>query len=286
MNRLFYIVALTVAILSVAEGHAQTDKSLFRLSDSLQVTEVVSDTSDLSAFLGHGGPAVENSHMALAIRFDDSGAVDLYSKSGRGMELGKYGWYPDMAQQENYDAGCDRYDVGTTLGLGGIALWDGKDVIRLVASKGRAAFAGDTKKGAYVEIISYGVSYAGSLVDISVRIDVFSKSRVATVTARELSGRKVMFATGIRTHEGHYERYDEGYMCSWGVHPAPEEVAEFPVGTGMFYPKGTFGKVVKRDGMLMIVSRPCTDVRTEIIAVSSKEAELNNVKRFSAYMQE
>ena len=49
--------------------------------------------------VGHHGPAVEDAGAAYRIYFNDSGAIDLYSKSGEQMELRKYLWYPTERQQ-------------------------------------------------------------------------------------------------------------------------------------------------------------------------------------------
>ena len=95
MKQLLYYTACSIALLiSAGNLSAQTAKSLFWRSDSLQVSEIVSETGDQYRKVGHHGPAVENSHLALRIYFNDSGAIDLYSKSGRGMELERYLWYP------------------------------------------------------------------------------------------------------------------------------------------------------------------------------------------------
>lgn len=210
MKKLILVLsALALTYVSMA----QTAVSLFWKSDSLQVSEVVSETADLYDELGHGGPAVENSHMILRLLFNDSGAVDVYSKSGRGMELARYGWYPTAEQQELERAGADAYEVGNTIGCGGFALWDGEKEVRLVATRGRTARVGETKKGSYVEMTAYGVEYMGDLVDIMVRIDVNVKSRLASVSAKELSGKKVRFLTGVNFHEGQKVIVDKKHVA-------------------------------------------------------------------------
>lgn len=282
MNRLYlFFIFLSLPFLSF-DSMAQTASSLFWRSDSLQVNEIVSETGDQYRKIGHHGPAVENSHMALRIYFNDSGAVDVYSKNGRGMELMRFLWYPSAQMQESAGAGCDSYIVGKTVGLGGIALWDGEKEVKLVATKGRTARAGDTKKGSYIEMIAYGVEYKGDMVDISIRIDVTSKSREAEVTARELSGRKVQFLTGINWHEGQKVSFGEDFISVWGPHPAKE--ATMPVGAGLFFSDKDFPVVEKTDDMVRIISSQKSQVRTRIISASVKEAEINSAKRFEAYM--
>ena len=282
MNRLysFFIVFALLIISNVSK--AQTASSLFWRSDSLQVKEIVSETGDQYRKIGHHGPAVENSHMALRIYFNDSGAIDVYSKSGRGMELMRYLWYPSAKMQKDAGAGCDSYIVGKTVGLGGIALWDGEKEVKLVATKGRTARVGDTKKGSFVEMIAYGVEYKDILVDIMIRIDVTAKSRQAVVTAKELSGKKVQFLTGINWHEGQSVKYGEEYISVWGPHPAKE--ATMPVGAGMFFSDKDFPVVEKTEDMVRIISALKSQVQTNIVSASTKEAELNSAKRFEAYM--
>ena len=146
MKQKLYLAALAALplLFSCAQGGAQTATSLFWRSDSLQVKEIVSEQAVQYNFVGHHGAAVENSMCALRIYFNDSGAIDVYSKSGAQMELLKYHWYPTAKQMAEEGAGCDEYLVGKTVGLGGIALWDGEKEVKLVATKGRTARVGQT----------------------------------------------------------------------------------------------------------------------------------------------
>lgn len=288
MKKLSAIVILAITSVFLAGAQpakpALTATSLFWRSDSLQVSEIVSVHDNEYKKVGHHGPAVENSHMALRIYFNDSGAIDVYSKTGRGLELEKYKWYPSLRAQQDYGAGCDEYRVGKTVGLGGIALWDGEKEVKLVATRGRTARVGQTKNGSYAEMIAYGVEYMGGTVDISIRIDVTSKNRLAVVTATELSGKKVQFLTGVNYHEGQKVSYAEGYISVWGVHPADVSLAPIPIGAGMFYSSKTFPSVEKTGNMVRLISKPASKVQTRVVAASTKEAELNTSKRFEAYM--
>lgn len=274
------LLAISAILISFVSD-AQTATSLFWRSDSLQVSEIVSEIGDQYRKIGHHGPAVENSHMILRLYFNDSGAIDLYSKSGRGMELERYLWYPD-ADHQAAGAGVDGYIVGNTVGCGGIALWDGEKEVKLVATKGRTARVGDTKKGSYVEMIAYGVEYMDGLVDVMIRIDVTAKSRLATVTASELSGKKIQFLTGVNYHEGQKVIYDKGYISVWGPHPAKE--ATLPIGAALLFSAKTFPVVEKTDVIVRAISAPVSEIKTKILAASTKEAELNSAKRFEEYV--
>ncbi len=276
------LLSLILFLSIVYLSDAQTATSLFWRSDSLQVREIVTEPGDYYRKIGHHGPAVENSHMALRLYFNDTGAIDVYSKSGRGLELEKYLWYPPQEMQTEHGAGRDGYIVGKTVGLGGFALWDGEKEVKLEATKGRTARAGDSKKGSFIEITAYGVPYMGDLVDIMIRVDVTAKSRIAKVTASELNGRKVRFMTGVNFHEGQKVTVGKEYISVWGLHPAKE--ASLPIGAGLFFSDKDFTKVEKTGDMVRAISEPMSKVSTKIISASTLEAELNNLKRFEAYM--
>lgn len=261
-----------------------TAKSLFWRSDSLEINEIISKDPIQYTKVGHHGPAVENTHSAFRVYFNDSGAIDVYSKSGKQMELLKYLWYPTEKQMAEEGAGCDEYLVGSTVGIGGIALWDGEKEVKLVATNGRTARAGETMEGSFAEIVSYGVPYKGDKVDISVRVDVFEGSRSARVTATELSGKEVQFLTGVNYHPGEALKYGKKYVAVWGVHPSDVSQNPIPLGAGLKFDPKLFSPVEKTADMLRIISKPASTISTTVEAASTKEKELGTKSRFFSYM--
>lgn len=284
-QKLLSAAAAALSLLFCANSEAQTASSLFWRSDSLQVNEIVSQQAVQYNFVGHHGPAVENSGCALRLYFNDSGAIDVYSKSGKQMELLKYHWYPTEKQQAEEGAGCDEYLVGRTVGLGGIALWDGQKEIKLQATKGRTARVGSTKKGSFAEVIAYGVQYKGESVDISVRVDVFNNSRVAKVTAKALHGHKVQFLTGVNFQKGENVISGDDYIGVWGIHPADVSKDPRPLGAGMWFKASKFLKPERTDDMVRIISKPAKTISTQIIAASTKEDELNTEEKFFGFLK-
>ena len=272
------------ALLCTFLSSAQTGTSLFFRSDSVQVSEIVSDGPDQYRKVGHHGPAVENPWYALRIYFNDSGAIDLYSKSGRQMELRKYLWYPTREQQENEGAGCDEYRVGKTVGLGGIALWDNGREVKLTAER-RTARVGKFRGGAFAEMISYGVPYAGRKVDISVRIEMKDDSRKAKIVAKVLSGGRVQFVTGLNYHPGESVRTARGVIGAWGIHPADVSENPIEVGAGMKYdPCDYIGDPETLDDMVRLISKPRRRLVTKVVAASVKEDGLNTPEKFFDYL--
>ena len=279
------ILLIILISISYMTLDAQTAHSLFWKRDSLQVNEIVSELGNKFNKVGQHGPAVENSHMALRIYFNDSGAIDVYSKPGGQMELLKYHWYPHKKLGKNLEGvGNDHYIVGKTVGLGGIALWDGEKEVKLVATKGRTARAGSTKKGSYAEMIAYGVDYKGVLVDISIRIDVDRKHREAYITATELNGQKVQFLTGVNCHEGQTILTGKGYIGVWGAHKGDKAPVPVEIGAGLWFKTKDFSSAEIVGDMVRIVSKSRTFIKTKVVAASTKETELNTVEKFEKYI--
>lgn len=286
MKTRLMLAASAAAVLVFGPGAgAQTATSLFRLTDSLQVSEIASARAVQYYSTGHHGPAIENSACALRIYFNDSGAIDVYSKSGARMELLKYLWYPDSTQQKEEGAGRDEYLVGRTLGLGGIALWDGNEVVRLKATGGRKARTGKIRGGSFAEMTAYGVPYMDGLVDISIHIEMKDRSRVAKVTATEINGKKVQFVTGINYHDGEQVKYGRKYIAVWGVHPMNPGGQPISIGAGMRFRPGRFVMTERTGDEVLIISRPTDEISTEIIAASSLEEELGTAGEFFKYMR-
>ena len=134
------------------------------------LTDIGSESGDLYKTIGHHGPAIENEWMALRIYFSDKVAIDVYNKVKPGLELKKANWYP-TAEQQKQGWGADYYKVASTVGLGGVKLWDGEKVVPLNPVTNRLARVGKSANTSWMEMISKGVPYKGKKVDILVRVD-------------------------------------------------------------------------------------------------------------------
>ena len=88
--------------------------------------------------------------------------------------------------------------------------------------------------------------------------------------------------TGVNYHEGQKVVTEDGYISVWGVHSGQED--GFPIGAGLFYQPKVFPTVEKTSDMVRIISSPSAEVKTRIMSASVREAEINNAKRFEAYM--
>jgi len=266
-------------------GQNNTDNSLYMKAEKISyLTDIGSESGDLYQTIGHHGPAVENEWMALRIYFSDKVAIDVYNKAKKGLELKAAHWYPTPAQQKE-GWGADYYKVASTVGLGGVKLWDGEKLVSLNPVTNRLARVGKTESTSWMEMISKGVPYKGKKVDIKVRVTVFSGKRAAKVEAFSLNGEKVQFATGVNYFKGFETKKGSNYIAVWGTHP--EDVAAEVVGIGaaIKYNPKDYVKNTDDGTQYLLISKPGKYLATEIVSASAKEKEINTLDKLEAYIK-
>jgi predicted amidohydrolase len=278
------ILLFAAGIGSPASAGNKTDASLFMKSDSsVYQTEIRSQSGDLYESIGHHGPAVENEWMALRIYFDRKCAIDVYNKARPGIELKTTRWYPDAAQQQA-GSGADYYKVGNTVGLGGVRLWDGKQVVMLDPVSMRTARVSRNSDSSVMEMTSAGVPYMDRKVDILVRVTVRSGVRFADVEAEALSGGPVRFVTGINRHPGLEILRKEGRIATWGTHPEDVAAQQVAVGAALVYQPEDFAEPQDDGSSILLISKPTAKISTKIISACAREPELNTMDKFVRYI--
>jgi len=287
INLISFLVFLAIFMVSCnnsQEKQNMTDNSLFLKSDSTTyLEEVISESGDMYTVVGHHGPAVENEFIGLRFFYNPTTAIDVYSKKKPGLELKKFLWYPTIEQQAD-GAGMDMYKVGPTGGLGGVRLWDGEKIVILDPVSERIAKVGKGDNFSFMEMISKGVKYKGEIVDIKVRVTVFSGKREALVEAEELNGKKVQFSTGVNYHKGNKVVQKNNFIAVWGVHP--EDIAGTPLnmGAALIYNPDDFADK-KNDGVqIFLISKPANKIKTWITSSNSGESILNTSADFLDYV--
>lgn len=266
-------------------GQNNTDNSLYMKSDKITyLTDIGSESGDLYKTIGHHGPAVENEWMALRIYFSDKVAIDVYSKAKPGLELRKANWYP-TPQQQKEGWGADYYKVASTVGLGGVKLWDGEKVVPLNPVTNRLARVGKTDTTSWMEMVSRGVPYKGKKVDILVRVTVFSGKREAKVEAISLTGEKVQFATGINYFKDFGTKKGTNYIAVWGKHPEDVAAEIVQIGAAIMYNPKDYEKTTDDGTQYLLISKPAKSLETSIISSSARETELNTLDKLEAYIK-
>lgn len=262
----------------------QTAVSLFmREAPEQQLTECSSESGDLYLELGHHGPAIENPYYALRLYFDRKGGIDIYSKWQPDLELETTRWYPSKAQQAD-GFGGDFYHVGDTVGLGGVRLWDGEQVLRLdpVASRqGRVLCDGTVS---IMEIRSEGIPYRGGLVDVIVRVSVFSDRRAAKVEVFSLSEQPVQFVTGLNHRKGEHFITGDNYYLSWAAASGGVAEGTVEVGAALMFDAGDFVHLRDDSSQALLISKPCQQLEYWICSANSNEAEFNTIAAFERFV--
>ncbi len=275
---LFLFPFLLQASFLVAQN--MTDASLFLRSDSTCYLDYVSSKSgDLYSALGHHGPAIENEWLGLRLYFDKKAAIDVYSKANRGLELSQYRWYPTPEQQMQ-GKGADYYKVGSTVGLGGIRLWDGEKVVPLHPVSNRLARVAKEGSVSFMEMLSEDVPYRNGKVDILVRVTVYSGVRKAKVEAFALSDAQVEFVTGINYHPGQQVVVEEDRIFTWGLHP--EDVADEKVelGAAIFLNPDDCALKMDDGNQHIFILKPAKYLSYWISSANGKEPVINTLDRF------
>lgn len=281
--KLSFITALLIGCTCFAQNN--TDTSLYMKSDKITyLTDIGSESGDLYKTIGHHGPAIENEWMALRIYFSDKVAIDVYNKAKAGLELKKAQWYPTPEQQKE-GWGADYYKVASTVGLGGVKLWDGEKVVPLNPVTNRLARVGKTDTTSWMEMISRGVPYKGKKVDILVRVTVFSGKREAKVEAVSLTGEKVQFVTGINYFKDFQTKKGANYIAVWGKHPEDVAAEIVEIGAAIMYNPKDYVKNNDDGTQYLLISKPTKNLETKIISSSAREEELNTLDKLEAYIK-
>lgn len=280
----YFIIILSLVCLSCTSPN-NTEVSLFLRSDSTAyLAEVASETGDLFQDLGHHGPAIENEWLGLRLYFDKKAAIDVYSKVNPGLELLEARWYPTVKQQKD-GWGADYYKAGTTVGLGGIRLWDGEKVIPLDPVSNRYARVEKQESSSFMEMRSENIPFKNGEVDILVRVTVFSGKREAKVEAEVLSEDSVQFVTGINYWDGQEVIKGENYIATWGLHPEDVAAESIALGAAIIYDMQDFVKEIDDGTQHLLVSKPTRKLETWISAASDKEQEINTMNKLIAQLK-
>jgi hypothetical protein len=262
-----------------------TDTSLYMKSDKITyLSDIGADSGDLYKTIGHHGPAIENEWMALRIYFSEKVAIDVYSKQKPGLELKKAYWYPTPEQQKD-GWGADYYKVASTIGLGGVKLWDGEKIVPLNPVTNRLARVGKTDTTSYMEMISKGIPYKGKKVDILIRVTVFSGKREAKVEAICLSKCKVQFVTGVNYFKEFKSDKGANYIAVWGLHPEDVAAEKVEIGAAIKYNPKDYVKNLDEGGQYLLISKPTKHLETTILSSCAKEPELNTFEKLVSFLK-
>ena len=280
-NLILVLVLIMAGCTSINQN--KTDVSLHWKDAKEQVSEIESETGDLYNKVGHHGPAIENEWLGLRIYFNYKVAIDVYSKTKAQLELAETDWYSTPEQQlEGW--GADQYKVSKTGGLGGVRLWDGEKAVFLESVTLRKASVKKEANSSSMEMLSKGISYNGEIIDVLLKVTVYSGQREAKVEAFVESLNPVQLVTGINYHQATQVTQGENYICTWGIHPEDVAVFQLNIGAAIMYNPNDFEQKVETDTEILLVSKPTKYLSTWITSSCEKEEELNTMADFVKYV--
>lgn len=266
------------------QGQNKTDVSLMWKDSPKQESVIRSESGDLYTKVAHHGPALENEWMGIRIYFDKKCALDVYNKSRPGLELAEAAWYPTEAQQKQ-GWGADQYKVGPTVGLGGVRLWDGQQVVRLDPVTMRTARVMKGPGFSRIEMLSDGVPYKDGKVDVLVRVTAYSGIREMQVEAFALCDDPVQFVTGINYWPDAPAVEGDSYIWTWGVHPEDVAAFQLKIGGALFYNPDDFAEKRTADGEVLLISKPAKILSTWITSACEREEGFSRASDFEQYVK-
>ncbi|MBN2788099.1 MAG: DUF4861 family protein [Paludibacteraceae bacterium] len=286
---LLFVTLVTGACVSKKTGNSvsienKTSVSLKWKDSTNQVNKVESLTGNLYKQLEHHGPAIENEWLGLRLYFDKKVSIDVYNKNRPGLELLAALWYPTVEQQKE-GWGADQFKVGSTVGLGGIHLWDGEKEVLPDPVKKRTARVFKGTNFSYMEMFSEGIPYKNTFADLLVRVTVFSGMREAKVEAFVFCDKPVQFFTGVNYHPLTETKEGSNYICVWGIHPEDVAAFQLKIGSGFIYNPADFISVKKEKKQFVLISKPATYLSTWITSASEKEEKINTMESFEKYVK-
>lgn len=204
----------------------------------------------------HHGAAFENDMVAYRIYFDHRQTVDIYGKYNKGLELKDTQFYPDETQKAN-GYGDDVLWVGSTLGLGALRGWDGKQPVMLSDVEKRSqriVSRGPLRTIVEVKDKGWTVLPGKNPIDMTTLYTLYAGQRACDVSAtfnQDVENHD--FATGFINVKNSTEYTDnKGLRGCWGTDwpvSAKDSVGHKreTVGLGIFIPEEHIRKEVPAD---------------------------------------
>ncbi|MUP36667.1 DUF4861 family protein [Labilibaculum euxinus] len=277
-------IVLFTMISCSAIGQNLTNASLFLRSDSVYTNMIQEESGDLYKTIGHHGPAVENEWLALRLYFNNKAtSIDVYNKQKKGLELKNAKWYPSEKEQKK-GLGADYYKVGSTVGLGGVRLWDGENVVLLAPVSNRIATVKKEANYSQMEMLSKDVPYKGKKIDVLVRVTAYTGIREMRVEAFAFTDEDVQFVTGINYHKGQKVEKADNYMIAWGYHPEDVAAEKIQVGAAIMINPDDY-QDRKDDGKQQLyISKPTKYLSTWVTSTIEKDKKMGSFEKFKAYV--
>ncbi len=182
------------------------------------VTNLVVDEkhTDHSFDIQFEGPGWESDKIGYRIYLDWRNAIDIFGKKVDTMVLHTVGLDGFDSYHEEADWGVDVLKVGSSLGMGSVAFWDGEKAIRVEKTESLSAKVEDGESSSKVEILyeNWEINNIKTTLKSTFEIE---EGSFLTKNNHELSQNLPNLATGIVKHDSTeiqvFDDIIDGWSC-------------------------------------------------------------------------
>lgn len=152
--------------------------------------------TDHSYYIKFEGPGWESDKAAFRFYLDWRNGMDVFAKKTPGIVLPFVGVEDYEKYHHMADWGMDNTQVGKTLGLGSMAVWNGKNAVRVEKTDSVITYVqADGKIRSQVMTTYYGWDASGTKCNLNSLISIDAGSRASHIELK--ADKEIAFATGI-----------------------------------------------------------------------------------------
>ena len=256
---------------------------------SFQSLRVPDECTDHSFYIKYEGPGWESDKVGYRLYLDWRNAIDIFGKKVNDMVLPQVGMDGYESYHEISDWGMDILKVGSSLGIGTVGYWDGKNAER-VAETDSVICEITADEDLYSEIVIdyYGWKVADKSVDLQASLSITAGSRA---THQQITCNKNLdnLCTGIvklektRVFSGD-STLAWNYLATWGE----QSLAGDSLGMAVIFQQKKLQKITEDEYSYVIVLTPENKiVDYYFLAAWEQEPEgIKNYKDFKKYLDD
>ena len=134
-------------------------------------------------------------------------------------------------------------------------------------------------------MISEGIAYKGKMVNIMVRVTVYSAKREAQVEAFSMTGEPVQFVTGINYFKNLVTKKGDNYALTWGIHPEDVAAEKVEVGAALIVKNNEIEKQLDDGKQFLFITKPTQTFSSWITSYNARESEINSFDSFDKQIE-
>jgi hypothetical protein len=281
----------TQAELSVKTGgHFENRKYINGNFENIQYLRVPDEHTDHSYYIRYEGPGWESDLVGYRFYLDWRNATDVFGKKTRKMVLQQVGLDGFDSYHEMQDWGLDVLKVGSSLGIGSLAMYDGKKAVRI--DKTDSVICEITENGPIYSAVKtnyYGWNVGGNLYDVYSQISIHAGTRLSHHEVT-ITNEPENLCTGIgkdsnaRLYAAQGSDDSWGYLASYGL----QSLNNDHLGLAVFFAHHDY-KGFTEDEFSHIVKLKVENGRAHYYFLAAWEGELDGVKsedEFLAFVNE